>query len=276
MNSVTNSDIKDWVIYKITNPIGSVYVGKTMNFNGRICNYKNLNKSISRQRRIYNSLKEYGFDNHKVEIIDKFNSDESYANSKEIFWIRTNMSNFNKYPFANGLNLGDGGRSNHGVVHTEEMNLAKSISKKGRSVHTEESKRMLSESSKGNKNFYGKKHSEETKRKFSIDRKGKPSKLKGVKKDLEYSLIMSKAHKNRIDRKKPFFSEEMKKKILLARNTKPAPVDLFDSNWNYIQTFRSVTKTADFLGISKGITKRILNGLNENKFFNYYIKYSKC
>ena len=274
--SINSSDIKEWVIYKMTNPEGSCYVGKTSDFKGRMGNYRSLNKSIRRQRRIYQSLLSFSFDGHKLEVIDKFDSNLEYANGKEIFWIRTNLSNYNKYPEHNGLNLGDGGRSNYGIKHTQEMNRIKSESRKGRPVHTEESKRLLSESSKGNKHFYGKKHSEETKKQMSIDRKGKPSKLKGVQKGLEYSLLISNAVKKKKDKKKPVFSEEMKMKILLARNTKPAPVDLFDSNLNYIKTFRSVRKTADFLNISARITKRILNGFNENKFFNYYIKYSKC
>ena len=35
---------------------------------------------------------------------------DGYANGKEIFWIRSYMSNYSKWPEMRGLNLTDGGK----------------------------------------------------------------------------------------------------------------------------------------------------------------------
>jgi group I intron endonuclease len=54
-------------VYKITSPSNRVYVGSTINFDKRMYQYKNnCHKS---QIKIYNSIKKYGWENHKVEII---------------------------------------------------------------------------------------------------------------------------------------------------------------------------------------------------------------
>lgn len=82
-------------IYKITNQITKKqYVGKTQNFNQRIKFYKTLN--CKAQPKVYNSLLEYGVDNHTFEIIENCNND--IINEREVYWIDT-FDTFN-----NGLN----------------------------------------------------------------------------------------------------------------------------------------------------------------------------
>jgi group I intron endonuclease len=108
----------DWTIYKIVNPKGRVYVGMTNNFRKRMGDYKNLN--CGNQKLLFKSLNKYGFDNHEVSIIEQFKSTVSVCNGKEMFWIRTNMSNIYKFPEQNGLNLTDGGCGRVGCKHSEE------------------------------------------------------------------------------------------------------------------------------------------------------------
>jgi len=55
-------------VYKITSPSGKVYIGSSNNINNRICSYKNL-KCYS-QRRLYNSLLKYGWEQHVFEILE--------------------------------------------------------------------------------------------------------------------------------------------------------------------------------------------------------------
>lgn len=51
----------------ITSPTGRLYIGSTINIERRISHYKcTLGKS---QRKLYNSLKKYSWENHKFEII---------------------------------------------------------------------------------------------------------------------------------------------------------------------------------------------------------------
>jgi hypothetical protein len=122
---VNQLDTRDWVIYKITNPSGRVYIGKTSNWYGRHNNYKNYKTchQVSKQRMLYHSLCKYGFEDHKVEVIDTFHSDSKYCSGKEMFWIKSYMCNIYKFPEQNGLNLTDGGEGNLGWKRPEESRL---------------------------------------------------------------------------------------------------------------------------------------------------------
>jgi len=54
-------------IYKITSPTKRIYIGQSVNIEKRFIDYK---KSLKRQQiRLYNSIKKYGYNNHKFEIL---------------------------------------------------------------------------------------------------------------------------------------------------------------------------------------------------------------
>jgi len=135
--SLPSSEMKEWTIYKITNPIGQVYVGCTAYFQRRFKAYKTLNSSVKKQRLLYNSLVTYGFNNHSIEVIEEFEDTHLYAEGKEIFWIRTNMCNYNKWPEKNGLNLTDGGIGSKGMTITAEARIKISNAGKGRKLSEE-------------------------------------------------------------------------------------------------------------------------------------------
>lgn len=59
--------VKKICVYKITSPSKKVYIGSTIHFESRMNNYKTLR--CKDQIRLYYSLKKYGFDRHKVEIL---------------------------------------------------------------------------------------------------------------------------------------------------------------------------------------------------------------
>lgn len=99
--------MKHYFIYKITNPEGSVYIGKTIDFKRRMRDHKN--KTHYEKSPLTASVSEFGWDKHDYEIIDSLYDTEVAADGKEMFWIRTYMSNRNKWPEINGLNLSDGG-----------------------------------------------------------------------------------------------------------------------------------------------------------------------
>lgn len=72
-------------IYKITNPNGKIYIGQSSNINRRMIEHKYRSKT--KNLKLYSSIRKYGFDNHKIEIL--FLSDNAYQKNKmESIFIR--------------------------------------------------------------------------------------------------------------------------------------------------------------------------------------------
>lgn len=131
------------IIYKITNPSGKIYVGKTYDLRKRInchkCSAKK-NKNII----LYNSIKKYGWGNHKLEVIEDL--EDELLNEREIYWIKE-LDTY-RHDNPNGMNMTKGGDGQ-------------------RSTWMQNEKRRKAQSelySKEGNPFYGKKHTEETKK----------------------------------------------------------------------------------------------------------------
>ena len=57
-------------IYKITNPLGEVYIGQSRNIKNRFATHKYFfNKNGSKWGKLYSSFEKYGINNHVFEII---------------------------------------------------------------------------------------------------------------------------------------------------------------------------------------------------------------
>jgi len=112
----------------------------------------------------------------------------------------------------NLCNLTDGGEGPSGCIHTEESRRINSESKKGLNTYprSEEHKRKLSEVN------MGKKLSLETRKKMSESRKGK----KFGPRSEQTKINMSNAHKNSAKRYSSKHSEETKRKISEAHKGK--------------------------------------------------------
>lgn len=134
-------------IYKITSPSGKVYIGSTINFKKRIKHYKNLD--CKAQRKLYSSLVKYGFDSHKIEIVEECNIDKLLERERYYGELYNTCSD-------NGLNLALPNYGDKKVIYSEETLRRKSEVEKGEKNH-----------------FFGKKHSEETKHKIRLVHLGK-------------------------------------------------------------------------------------------------------
>lgn len=75
-------------VYKITNPVGLSYVGQSKNIKKRFTAYRN-NKNALKHGYIYQSLFEYGFENHIFEVIEECLTEE--LNDKERYWQEVNF-----------------------------------------------------------------------------------------------------------------------------------------------------------------------------------------
>lgn len=123
-------------IYKITNPKGKIYVGQSVNIGGRYYQYKGLSK-YSLGRKIFNSIKKYGWDNHIHEIIEECLIEQ--LDEREIYW-----GMFYEVLGENGLNLALG--NGRGVCSEETKQL---MSKRAKEIMTPEHKQKLSDSHMG-------------------------------------------------------------------------------------------------------------------------------
>ena len=143
-------------IYKITSPSGKIYIGQSVEISRRKSYYKNL--KCNRQPKIYSSLKKYGWDKHKFEVLCECKREE--LNDLEVYYIELYQSFNSEF----GLNLQAGGNVK---TQSEETKLKISMANKGRPI-TEENKRKIGEA---NRNRIV---SEETKEKHRNRMLGKP------------------------------------------------------------------------------------------------------
>lgn len=70
-------------IYKITSPSGKIYIGQSVSIKQRWKNYKAMNK-LNTPIKLRNSLKKYGIENHKFEILEECTIEQ--LNKKERYW----------------------------------------------------------------------------------------------------------------------------------------------------------------------------------------------
>ena len=169
-------------IYKITSPIGKVYIGQSWDIKKRAKGYKS--GRAKGQPYLHNSLVKYGKASHKFEVIHKLEetvTQEELNYWETFYWQKCKDEGINvlniKEPGSNGKHAEETKRkmseTRKGKTASEETKRKMSEAKEGKS-RSEETKRKISEAGKGNKNWLGHKHSEETKRKMSEAKKGRP------------------------------------------------------------------------------------------------------
>jgi hypothetical protein len=130
--------------------------------------------------------------------------------SKEIFWIKSYMSNCVKYPEMRGLNLTDGGQGTIGYKATDEL------------------RKRLSDYHKANpsRGMKGKKISEETKNKIrsSMIRSGwiKPKKIKPTKEETRLKQSLAKKGKPAWNKGIPMLPH-VKDALILANKNRESP-----------------------------------------------------
>jgi group I intron endonuclease len=148
-------------IYKIVNPKGKIYIGQSVNINERLLQYKYLSK-YSLGRKIKNSIKKYGWENHIHEVIEECSIEQ--LDEREIYW-----GNYYNVLDKNGLNLklGEG----RGLVSNETKKL---MSKRAKEIMTKEHRKKLSEAK------LGKKLSEEHKQTLRVPKKSNKNYLNNV------------------------------------------------------------------------------------------------
>ena len=144
-------------IYRITSPSGKSYIGQTTRFKERMDSHSITNSKT----KLSNSIKKYGWEAHRVDILWQGECTGEQLNTLEIDFIELYGT------FHNGLNLTEGGEGAKGHRHSEEAKAKMSAASKGRSK------------------------SEEHRAKLSAVRKGKPSPKKGKSRSEEIKAKIS-------------------------------------------------------------------------------------
>ncbi len=146
-------------IYMLRNKINNkVYIGQSIDLVKRMDKYKNLR--CKSQPHIYNALKKHGWDN-----FDKLILDTCYTDECELTILEQHcMDKFNSLDKRCGYNDREAGTRGR---HSEKSKVLMSEAKRGK-THLAETKRLISESCKGNKHYnFGKTASKEAKAKFT-------------------------------------------------------------------------------------------------------------
>jgi len=126
-------------IYLIVSPANRYYVGQTKDLSKRYADYKA--GGSKNQRRLYRSIKKYGFEKHSFDVLLRCSVAE--LNAWEAFYIKM----FDTFDTDHGLNLRSGG----GVsVMSKETIQRMRAAQKGRVV-SDETRQKLSVSISGNK-----------------------------------------------------------------------------------------------------------------------------
>jgi len=98
-------------IYQITNPEGKTYIGLSKDIKNRWESYKHYT-GIAKNSSIKFSLKKYGYENHKFEILEEVQGDGKKLRERERYWIQKTNS------LTEGLNDNRGGSGT--LNHTAE------------------------------------------------------------------------------------------------------------------------------------------------------------
>lgn len=146
-----------WIVYCHTCPNGKRYFGVT----SYSPNIRWRNGQGYKNAPFHNAISKYGWDNIKHEVLFE-NLTKGDAEQKEVELIRRYQTLMSE----NGYNCATGGGVNSGFKMSDEAKEKLRIAQTGRK-HSEEAKKRMSESRKGEKAYwYGKKLSDETKEKI--------------------------------------------------------------------------------------------------------------
>ena len=157
-------------IYKITSPKNRIYIGQTISLNRRLSAYKR--NDCKGQKRLFNSFNTYGFESHNFEVIEECDNDK--LNERERYY-----QDFYNVLSKNGLNCKLTNTNDKRLIHSKESLKKISESSKGR-TWTEERRKQFSQKR------IGLKLSEESKKKISIANSGKNNGMYGFVYSEEY------------------------------------------------------------------------------------------
>ena len=154
-------------IYKITSPSSKVYIGQSWDINKRKKDHRNSKEKTH----LANSIKKHGFENHLFEVVHELPNDveQNILDTYEQLYI----DSYRDCGIVL-MNLREGGSRGK---HSDESRAKHSRSMQGVGKGRKQSKEWINKRAStqvGNKNWLGKSHSHETKKKMRMAAIGKP------------------------------------------------------------------------------------------------------
>ncbi|MBQ3336035.1 MAG: helix-turn-helix domain-containing protein [Selenomonadaceae bacterium] len=199
------------IIYKITNVLDDMaYVGQTVNLKRRIYQHRTGDQFVDK------AIQRDGWENFALDIVAVCNSKEE-LNEKEVFYI----AYFN-CKFPNGYNLTDGGEGLPGESNPFY----------GRH-HTEETKAILREKNRNNKNFLGKHHTLENCLVLSEKHRGE-SPYKNLLIEMERLQLTYSALAERMGLTQPALSMKMRDMRFFTEKDAEKLVEIFNRPIEYL------------------------------------------
>lgn len=262
-------------IYKITNPVGKIYIGQTVDYKRRKKEYARNGKK--NQPKISASLDKYGFDNHVFEIVcecevSELNEKERYY--QDLYNVMSRESGLNlrlttaedrsgklseetkKKISERDMSFMNGNKYRKGIEHTQEVKdkISKSLKGKGGG-----SKNGMFGRTEDKNPFFGKKHSVELQNQISEKQKKywseNPNPMQGVRKFGNENPFFGKSHTNETQ-------QLMRENHSRSRKVK----DMVTGN-----IFYSVSHAAESIGMEKEKLRRRLSNPKLNNTNMQYL-----
>lgn len=188
------------LVYKIINIVNlKTYIGITSKSLAHRWRTHLNSRNVKSNRPLYNSMRKYGVNNFKIELICECSSKEEMF-QKEMYYISLYKSNISQF----GYNISSGGEFN---IASEEARLKLSELSRQRWKNSEFKSKMIKAltgiSKTGQNHFKGKKHTKESLEKISKSRTGKYTGTENHNfgKGVNTGKVLSEAHKAKISEK---------------------------------------------------------------------------
>jgi group I intron endonuclease len=139
------------LIYKITSPIGKVYIGRTNDFSGRMAQHKH-NAIISKLKNsLYKAIRKYGWDNMKKEILIEVDSTQSQKIEEEFILAYDSVKRgYNDTYSGGGGDLWKGKRDTDEYMKwIDKMKIVNQHNRMHGKFHSDEAKLKQKEKAKG-------------------------------------------------------------------------------------------------------------------------------
>jgi group I intron endonuclease len=148
------------IIYKITSPKGKSYIGRTNDFKRRMVEHKHCAYSKKSSNSLYRAIRKYGWDNMNKEIICEVDSTQSQKIEEEFISLNNTVrKGYNDSFIGTGGDVWIGRRDT-----TEYMEFVEKM----KEINKGEKNGMYGKPRSGDLNpMFGKKHSEEARKKMS-------------------------------------------------------------------------------------------------------------